>query len=48
MKKVIVLLMLASLAACGVKNDLVKPNGQPTPKSERDPSLPPSNGTSSH
>jgi len=29
------------LTACGVKNDLVRPNGQPTPKSEKDPSKPP-------
>lgn len=42
MKKILLLVMLASLAACGVKNQLVKPDGQPTPKSERDPSLPPS------
>ena len=41
MKKIILLVMLASLTACGVKNQLVKPNGQPTPKSERDPSQPP-------
>jgi hypothetical protein len=42
MKKALSLLLLASfLAGCGVKNDLVRPNGQPTPKTERDPSLPP-------
>ena len=41
MRKLLLLVMIASLAACGVKNDLVKPNGQATPKSERDPSLPP-------
>ena len=41
MKKLILLAVIASLAACGVKNDLVRPNGQPTPKNERDPSLPP-------
>jgi len=41
MKKVILLAMLASLAACGVKSNLVKPSGQPTQKNERDPSLPP-------
>lgn len=41
MRKLILLAMIASLAACGVKNDLVRPNGQPTPKTERDPSLPP-------
>ncbi len=46
MKRVILIVMLASLAACGVKNDLVKPNGQPTPRTERDPSLPPSTTTS--
>jgi len=40
-KKIILLLMLASLAACGVKNDLVRPDGQPNSKNERDPSLPP-------
>lgn len=33
--------MIASLAACGVKNDLVRPNGQPTADNERDPSRPP-------
>jgi hypothetical protein len=33
--------LLTVLAACGVKNDLVKPNGEATPKTERDPSLPP-------
>jgi predicted small lipoprotein YifL len=41
MKKILLLLMLASLAACGVKNQLVKPDGQPTPRGERDPSQPP-------
>ena len=41
MKKLLLLLMLASLAACGVKNQLVKPDGKPTPRSERDPSQPP-------
>ena len=39
-------LMATSLSACGVKNDLVKPNGQPTPSGERDPSRPPSTTTS--
>jgi len=37
----IAVLLLVSLAACGVKNDLIKPNGQPTAKNERDPSRPP-------
>ena len=38
-------LMIALLSllvvACGVKNDLVKPNGQATQKDENDPSKPP-------
>jgi hypothetical protein len=29
------------LAGCGVKNDLVKPNGQSTPRGQADPSKPP-------
>lgn len=36
----VVLLSLA-VAACGVKNDLVKPNGQSAPKDTPDPSRPP-------
>jgi predicted small lipoprotein YifL len=31
-----------SLAACGVKSDLVLPDGKPTAKNEKDPSKPPS------
>ena len=42
MKTFILLAMIACLAACGVKNDLVRPDGQPNAKNERDPSLPPS------
>ena len=42
MRKLILLAMIAGLAACGVKNDLVKPDGKPTPRGEHDPSLPPS------
>jgi hypothetical protein len=38
-------LMIAALAlltaSCGVKNDLVKPNGQSTPRDQPDPSKPP-------
>ena len=33
---------LVLLVGCGVKNNLVKPNGQPNSKTERAPSLPPS------
>jgi hypothetical protein len=42
MKKLAILLALSLLtASCGVKNDLVKPNGQTTPKDTPDPSKPP-------
>ena len=42
MKKLLALTLLAfALSACGVKNDLIKPNGQTTSKDERDPSKPP-------
>jgi len=42
MKKLAILAALAFLAAaCGVKNDLVKPNGQTAHKDEHDPSKPP-------
>ena len=32
---------LLLLTACGVKNDLVLPDGKPTTKGQRDPSKPP-------
>jgi len=41
MKRAILIAMLALLAGCGVKNDLIKPNGQATPKNDPDPSKPP-------
>lgn len=42
MKKLIILATMAiALAACGVKNDLVKPNGQTSPRDEQNPSKPP-------
>ena len=42
MKHVLIILALSFLVtACGVKNDLVKPNGQSTTRYERDPSKPP-------
>jgi predicted small lipoprotein YifL len=41
--KIVVAVILAlSLAGCGVKNDLVMPDGKPTPKGQKDPSKPPS------
>jgi predicted small lipoprotein YifL len=30
-----------SVSGCGVKNDLVLPDGKPTAKGEKDPSKPP-------
>lgn len=41
--KTILLLVALSLvvASCGVKNDLVRPDGKVTPKDEPDPSKPP-------
>jgi hypothetical protein len=42
MKKLIVLAALSLLVVgCGVKNELIKPDGQPTPKDQPDPSKPP-------
>jgi len=37
----IVVALSLLVTACGVKNDLVKPNGQTTPRDEADPSKPP-------
>ena len=42
MKKLLLFIVLAfAVTACGVKNDLVKPNGQSTSRDEPDPSRPP-------
>lgn len=42
MKHVLIAALLSLLVtACGVKNDLVKPNGQATRKDQNDPSKPP-------
>ena len=42
MKRVLLAALAALvLAGCGVKNDLIKPNGQATPRDEHDPSKPP-------
>ena len=42
MRKTIIIVILAlAVASCGVKNDLVKPNGQTTTMDESDPSKPP-------
>jgi predicted small lipoprotein YifL len=38
---VLMLMVCMALVACGVKSDLTKPNGNPTPADEQDPSKPP-------
>ena len=40
-KLLVVAILALAVAGCGVKNDLVTPDGKPTPKSEKDPSKPP-------
>jgi predicted small lipoprotein YifL len=37
----LVFVLALAVAGCGVKNDLVMPDGKPTPKGEKDPSKPP-------
>jgi predicted small lipoprotein YifL len=39
---VLALAFLLSVSGCGVKSDLARPDGKATPKSEVDPSKPPS------
>ena len=40
--RIILAFVLAfALTGCGVKNDLVLPDGKPSPKGEKDPSKPP-------
>ena len=34
--------ILLTVSGCGVKSDLVQPDGKATPKTEKDPSKPPS------
>lgn len=42
MKRTVILVALSlALAGCGVKNDLMKPDGTATPKTQQDPSKPP-------
>jgi predicted small lipoprotein YifL len=38
---VLAAVMVLSLAGCGVKNDLVLPDGHKTAKGQKDPSKPP-------
>lgn len=41
MRFLLSVLLALSLCACGVKSDLVRPDGKPTSKDQRDPSRPP-------
>lgn len=45
MRTIVRLLLTFALAlavpACGIKSDLLMPDGKPTPKNQRDPSRPP-------
>jgi predicted small lipoprotein YifL len=34
--------LFVAVAACGTKSNLLKPDGDPTPKTQKDPSQPPS------
>ena len=38
---VVAIALALSVGGCGVKSDLLMPNGKPTPKGEKDPSKPP-------
>ena len=38
---VLAIALAIAVSSCGVKNDLVLPDGKPTPKNEKDPSKPP-------
>jgi predicted small lipoprotein YifL len=40
LKPVLALLLLAAATACGVKNDLLTPDGQKTDQKQNDPSRP--------
>ena len=37
----LVIALAFAVASCGVKNDLLLPDGKPSPKGEKDPSKPP-------
>ena len=41
MRLLLALVLVFSLAGCGVKNDLVMPDGAKTAKGQKDPSKPP-------
>lgn len=41
LRLMLVLPLTLAVPACGIKSDLLMPNGKPTPKSQKDPSRPP-------
>ncbi|HLY06016.1 MAG TPA: hypothetical protein VKR31_09735 [Rhizomicrobium sp.] len=41
-KATLALALAFSIAGCGTKTELLKPDGKPTPRDQRDPSQPPS------
>jgi len=41
LRLLIVLGLVLAVPACGVKSDLLMPNGKSTPKNQKDPSRPP-------
>ena len=41
LRLIVAVVLALGVAACGVKSDLVTPDGKPTPKGQKDPSKPP-------
>ena len=41
LRLVLVLSLALAVPACGTKSNLLKPNGDPTPKGQKDPAQPP-------
>jgi len=41
LRLIIVLGLALAISACGVKSDLLMPDGKPTPKDQQDPAKPP-------
>jgi predicted small lipoprotein YifL len=41
MRLVLILSLAFAVPACGTKDKLLMPDGKPTPKGQKDPSLPP-------
>lgn len=41
-KVTLALTLAVGIAGCGTKTELLKPDGKPTPRDQRDPSQPPS------